>query len=632
MRRWLWPGVAGMALAAALAATGPALAADPFVDTRALGRHAAQLLPEVPAFDDALTGKTVFPYRRVNAAPFEPGYARVLAAPSPLQAMAGLSGASTVSLAARARAAGDGWAAGAGSRHEAAHAYRDGAGTQVGFGYERDMGWVGGRVGKPEATIITFGGLHDHVDDAKLPNYGLDADRLDQGGLNLGAATRRLPGWFDQGGAALSYGWAHTDVDNFTLRAPGAARINGVGDHQVWKATGWLAREQEGDRTALGVDLSTHRHNAKRYGREYGPDAITGYWVPAVEASRGGLWAERREGLGELTLEGGLRYDAVHNSAEDVHNRPQIGGAAGTVYNLSPQALYDRYYGTGTDNDALDHNVSGRGKATTRLNAASSAWLDVARLVRSPEYGERYTGNSGTTALLEVGNPRLEPEKHHRVSLGATGSGGGFRQYGRTSPAGSWRIEASLSHDRVEDFATIDTARGQPGVLRSDGAVVYRNVDAAVSAVAGDAQAMLAERLGARLTLLGQRGRNLTDHRPLHQMAPVEANLFLDYLGGDDDRGWNVGARARLVAAKRAVDGSTVTGSGQDTGGPAGGFATFDLYSGINLGQRVWLSAGVENLFDQLYREHVKGLPQISAVAPPNAPGRTLVLRGVVGF
>ncbi|HLO77043.1 MAG TPA: TonB-dependent receptor, partial [Magnetospirillum sp.] len=601
--------------------TPAVVAAEPFVDTRVMARHSGLILPDMIPYEGALGGKTTFLYRRQSLPPYEPGFDAVAGAPKPVALMAGVSEGSTAVLASRLQAAGDNWAAGAAARNEDGHAYRDGAGSKVDFGYSRESEWLGARAGKPNDTQVTLGVARDVLQDVKLLNYGLDVDYLAQGGGQIGVETHRLPGWFNQAGAQFAGFFAHVDVNNDTLRQPAALRIGGKGDHRGLRANGWLAHDETASRTLFGAELAHQTHTARRYGMDFGPTMVTGYWVPGVELTRASTWAEHSVSLGDTKLEGGLRYDAVAMSAADLHDRPQT---PLPFFNESAQQLYDRYYGANTDNDSLDHNISGRLRGEQNLAADTVGFVDLSRMVRSPDHTERYNGNGGPAALTEVGNPALVPEKHYKAALGGTVAGGGYRGYGRASGAGAWRAEGSLWHDHVEDFVTIDMARGQPGVLATGGGQVYRNVDAAISGVSADLQATLAEHLAVRLNLTGQRGRNLTDQRPLHQIPPLETNLFIDTFGGDADFGWNLGSRLRAVASKRAVDSDFATGSGMDTAGPAGGFATLDLYSGVSFGDQVAVTLGVDNVFDKLYREHLKATPNNSTGVMPNAPGRTV--------
>lgn len=607
----------------------PARGDDPFVDTRALLPHAGRVLPEFLPYEDALAARTTFLYRRQDVPSYQPGFDTVAGAAQPLHMMAGVSEGSTAVQALRLRAAGDGWAAAAAARGEHGHAYRDGAGTRLDTGYDRETQWMGGRFGQPQDTQVAVGVVRDVLEDGKLLNYGLDVDYLDQGGGRASVETRTLPGWFNQAGAQAAAFYVHVDVNNDTLRTPGAVRIAAIGQHRGVRSNGWLAHDERDSRTLFGTEFAHQTHAATRYGGDFGPGVVTGYWVPDVELDRASLWAEhtRRGEDGQVEL--GLRYDLVSMSAAAVHAVPNAPSAA---FANSAQQLYDSTYGPGTDNDALDHNVSARLRGERHLGAGALGFVELSRMVRSPDHTERYNGNGGPAALFEVGNPTLRPEKHYTAQLGGTLSGGGHRGYGRASPAGAWRLEGRVWHDWVDDFVTIDRARGQSGVVATNGGLVYRNVDATLDGLSAELEGNPADHWAVRLVLSGQRGRNLSDGRPLYQMPPLEAVLCVDTFGGEDDAGWNLGSRLRMVAAKRAVDADTASGSGMDTAGPAGGFATLDLYAGIGLGTRAALSVGVDNVFDKLYREHLKATPNSSAGVMPNAPGRTLVLRALLSF
>jgi iron complex outermembrane receptor protein len=625
-----------MALAAAMGLCGSALAGEPFIDPRLAPRHFGQVVPDLIPFDSALTGKSSFLYRREAVSGYEPGWAKVASAPKPFAAMAGVSEASTVVLATRLQAAGEGWAAGAAIRNEDSHSYKDGNGSTVDAGFRRESEWLGGRGKSAGGTMITLGAVRDVWDNGKLPNYTLDVDYLDQGGMRLTAENLQLPGWFNQAGGLVAWGFAHVDADNFTLRAPVAngMLINAVGDHESWRAQAWAAHDTGTSRTGFGVEGMHQYHSAKRYNRESGPSTISSYWLPGVTIDRASTWVEQSASLGETKVQGALRYDLVAMSAADVHDTPSTTAFA-NVFNYSPQTLYNRTYGGNRDNDSLDHNVSARLRAERPLTAGATGFVDLARLVRSPDYAERYSGNSGPQTLGDVGDPELEPEKHNRLSLGGSASGGGYKGYGQASPAGAWQFEATVWHDYVEDFVTTDTAHYQPGINTSALnylGIVYRNVDARISGISADLQHMVGDHVAVRLNLVGQRGRNTTDHRALHQMAPFEANMFIDTFGGDEAFGWNAGARLRAVAAKKSVDYDRTAGDGQDVGGPAGAFATLDLYGGVRFNDTVAVTAGIDNVFDKLYREHLKPVPQTSAIAMPNAPGRTYLLRALVSF
>lgn len=627
----------GRLVAAAVVVLTPACgarAADAFVETRTMIRHVGQDLPAVIPFGEVLSSPIFLQHRKAGARPYNPGLAEISGQASPLMGMAGYDGAGgTATQAVKAGLKVDDFAMGAALRNEHGHAYEDGAGTQVDHGFQRDSEYLAGRKGDPAKGALSFLAVRDTWEEARLPNYGMDLIRLEQGGMRVEGNSRPTSGWFDEVDTLLAWNTLHVDTDNFSMRAPASAKLNILINRQQWRTQVTAARTRGDDRTQLGWDLSYDEHDSRRVSREYGPDALTARRIPKVQNIKMGLAASHRTAVAEARLEGGLRYDLVSSSAEDAHERGQATGALASFYNLSPQQLWDQTYNRqGADNDRVEHNLSGRLRAEHPV-AGATGFVDLSRMVRSADNGERYYALSGpVAALYQVGNPDIEPEKHHKVEVGAWSEGGGYKGYGLGSRAGAWKLSASLAQDWVEDFIAADRARNQQGVLVSNGGVVYRNVDVSLQTVTAEAHGNVSDSLGLRLNVTGARGRDVTDHRPLYQVAPLEANAFLDMFAGDADLGWNLGLHSRLVAAKKAVDDSTSTGSGQDTGGPAGAFALFNAYGTLRLGRQAAITAGVDNIFDKLYREHLMGEPQSPTTTVVNAPGRTVYVRGVLAF
>ena len=128
------------------------------------------------------------------------------------------------------------------------------------------------------------------------------------------------------------------------------------------------------------------------------------------------------------------------------------------------------------------------------------------------------------------------------------------------------------------------------------------------------------------MALAWVRGKNDTDSRPLAQLPPLEGRLALAYATTD----WSAGGLVRLVAAQDrfAINQGNIVG--QDLG-RSPGFAVLSLNASRRFGRDWRLSAGVDNLLDKTYAEHisraggmVSGFVQTTRV---NEPGRTLWLK-----
>ncbi|MCB2099760.1 MAG: TonB-dependent receptor, partial [Rhodobacterales bacterium] len=388
-----------------------------------------------------------------------------------------------------------------------------------------------------------------------------------------------------------------------------------------------------GFENSVGFRVKQDDLNAQRY-NVTGGDRLNGFRFPGVEQTGFGLWGDTRVAFGETTrLQAGLRYDFLHGEATKAGIITT--GGPNAFFNVSPLALYQTYYGV-TDAEVTDHNVSGKVRLEQDLPVPGvMAYGELARLERSPREIERWHSLSGPPTSRWVGNPDLETEKHHQARAGLQWQGAGYRGYGRSAPDGaSWLLRLDGHYDRVQDFVTLDIARGQSGVLMADGAIVSRNVSATLAGVTAEGQWNVTPNLSTRLVALYAYGENESDDRPLYQIRPFEANWLLDY---QDDLGvigtWNLGTKVRFSGRQTRVDDDSTTGLGMDTGGTAGSFTTVDLYGGFQLFNRVGVTFGVENLLDKHYHEHITGT-HVASVSklPIYAPGRTFFVRAVANF
>ncbi len=122
-----------------------------------------------------------------------------------------------------------------------------------------------------------------------------------------------------------------------------------------------------------------------------------------------------------------------------------------------------------------------------------------------------------------------------------------------------------------------------------------------------------------------------TDNVPLAQIPPLEGRLGLAY----DDKTWSFGVLARAVDNQDRVDVGNGSIVGQDIG-PTPGFTVYSLNAGYRPKKGTLISAGIDNLFDKTYAEHlsragaaVSGYTQTTRV---NEPGRNLWLKASIAF
>lgn len=229
---------------------------------------------------------------------------------------------------------------------------------------------------------------------------------------------------------------------------------------------------------------------------------------------------------------------------------------------------------------------------------------------RMPDYWELFSADMGPMGATNAFTG-IRPEQTTQLDIGAQ-----FR---------SERVDAWVSAyaGRVDDFILFTYLPG--------GMMGTMSMDANVDARIHGAEAGLAFRPAKDWTVQGDIawawGENASAGTALPQMTPLEGRFSAAW----DNGRWSGGALLRVVAAQTriAVDQGNVVG--RDLG-PSGGFATFALNGGYRINDRVQLTAGIDNLFDRAYSEHLNlaGSADFGYPADPariNEPGRSAWLK-----
>lgn len=235
----------------------------------------------------------------------------------------------------------------------------------------------------------------------------------------------------------------------------------------------------------------------------------------------------------------------------------------------------------------------------------------LGRVQRFPDYWELIKNESAAT----VSAFGTKPETTTQFDAGAL-----YRR-------GPVEFSLSVFAADIADYILVQSNVAKPsGMMGSRMAVITRNVDASTFGGEAALSWRFAEHWKADASLATVRGENDTDARPLAQLPPLEGRLALAYATTH----WSAGGLVRLVDAQDrfAVNQGNIVG--QDLGRSAG-FAILSLNASRRFGQNYRLSAGVDNLFDRAYAEHisragsmVSGFVQTTRV---NEPGRTLWLK-----
>lgn len=533
-----------------------------------------------------------------------------------------------------------------------AESYEDGDGDTVRFGYNRDTEQLVLGYRPDSDTSLKAIVIRDEIRDNEMPETTSVSPKGDYVPGADSVRTTRYVGRlvFDKGfegtledlHAETKVVWVNRRNNNFEFqdgRQPGQRQeatperrmVDGLvhgdfrfGDTPVRIGLRGLYDSHDAER-ATGADLET----------------LSSINYPDITRLQTRVFAETALAVApKARLDLGLRWDFANTSlgrADDVASWLNAPGTK-VVKTTTPRTLYRDYYGE-TDLDRSIHAVSLVGELSRSwLNDALDTTLGFGRIARLPDnqelYFSRYHG--GDPLKRAIGNPGLDPEVHYRAEAGASYQSAGWLGFGRKAPFGdepSFRIAGSASFDHVEDFISRDRARGQSGGTVADEAIIWRNVDARFASLSLSAEWNVTRTLTTGLYGRATWAENLSEDRGLYGIAPAELVFLADYHDRLSTHGtWNVGLKVRAVADPTDPDDDLAGGTALDPE-DISGFATLDLYGGVQLHDRVGIRLGISNVLDTEYAEldphYVTDTPD---PGPVNAPGRTFFLWTVVNF
>ncbi len=506
----------------------------------------------------------------------------------------------------------------------------------------------------PSRKLEVFGVfLRNDIDDFATPSVALDNTETDRLVGRVGAELREGGLGFDRIRAELSIRDGERVNNNFELRSfapgPGARR------QQVENERRFIDAQILGD-AAFGP---LQNRFALSFGQEVRDglrftDSVATSSTPLLDSTSavpfpdiqvldlGARWEGAYSFRKTTHLKLGGQYRSVWAEARDADRVPD--GPFGIVSPGLPASasnLYEFYYGATETNPRFDL-FDARALVEQEIADSMSIFGEIGYFERAPDSKELFFAATAPVPQAQnrfIGNPGLDKERHTRIGMGLVSEGEEWIAFGRSRRSGSglqwgaWRASVGVSYDRVSDFISKDRARGQSGVAATDGANVFRNVDADILRAEADLTWNLTPELSTRANLIYTYGANRDDDRPLYGIAPLEANLVLNWTDSLGDLGmYSLGSKLRLVADQNRVDDNPATGSGFDEG-ETSGFTVLDLYASLLLRDRIPLQIGIDNVFDADYAEHVPAKPQESArPSRISAPGRTFYLRTGFSF
>lgn len=478
--------------------------------------------------------------------------------------------------------------------------YADGAGRRVPSAWDKwnadaAFGWTPDPDTVLEASVGTGDG------QARYAGRGMDGTRFDRDSLGLRFEKKGMEGRLRAIAANLYANDVDHVMDNYTLRDPDpqGAMPTAMASNVAHRTRGGRAALDVGGERwelAAGIDARTSRHARRAaMGRD---QYLAQPWTVDARFRQAGAFAELHWHLQPRQhLVAGARVDR----AEVEDRRASTGGMMPmpnpTLGQARAQTLPSAFV-------RYERDVDGR---------PLRWYAGLGHTARMPDYWELFSPDRGPDGAANA-FAGVQPERTTQLDVG-------LRYAGK-------RVEAWVSAyaGRMADYIVFDylDAMGRTTTRA-------RNVDADIrGAEAGvEWQAVGHWTLGGTLA---HAWGELAGGEAMPQMPPLEARLSAAW----DDGTWSAGALLRVVAAQDRVSPALGNVVGRDLG-RSSGFAVFSVNGAYRINDRMRLAAGIDNLFDRDYAEHLNlaGNSAFGYPADPvriHEPGRTAWVKLDVEF
>ncbi len=482
--------------------------------------------------------------------------------------------------------------------HASADDYRDGDDNRVHSEYERwsgnlALGWT------PDAHTLVELTAARSDGEAAYADRGMDGSKFDRENLGLKVVRHQVTDWLEHIEGQVFYNYVDHVMDNYSLRpfTPMGMMAAPMASNPDRKTVGGKIRADinlsDDLLWTLGTDFQDNRHRI----RSSMDERMRSYRDMSREEDARfrfvGLFNELALSMtDQQRVIGGLRVDRWQ--VEDKRDTVQTGMMARSPNPTAGEEREDTLY-------------SGFLRYEQDLEASpTTLYVGLGHVARFPDYWELFSKETaGSLSAFDI-----DPEHTTQLDTGLLYHGA------------DWSTSVSLFYNEIQDFILIESNHTK-GMRNT---TIARNIEARTWGAEGSLEYRVTSALKFDGSLAYVHGTNRTDGRALAQIPPLEARLGAQYKRDN----WSVGTLLRLVAEQDRVSLNQGNVVGQDIGSTAG-FAIFSLNAAWKPMDQLRLSAGVDNLFDRAYAEHISrsgamvaGFTQTERV---NEPGRTLWLR-----
>ena len=409
---------------------------------------------------------------------------------------------------------------------------------------------------------------------------GIDTDIANfNGATQINGATLRT---------RMGYRHVYHLMDNFSLRSndnPMRYRQNkAIGQQFTWGAS--VEFPIGDDSLTLGIDSADTVHDAVITNPNMAMFRVQNF--SAAERDIYGFFTEWKGSRGAWQLEAGVRYNHVDMSSGEVSANgmmPMMQMPADQLANDFNNANRDQNF------DNIDIVL----KANRRLNDSTDMNVGLGRKTRAPSYQELYLWLplEATGGLADgrtyVGNLDLDSETNYEITFGLDWAEGDFYANGQ------------IFFRKVDDFiqgtpSTNMTANSLSTMMSGQDPLQFNNIDAELYGLDGRYGMALNDSWRLDGVLSYVRGEDKDNNDNLYRLAPLNNRLTLTW---QQDQ-----LSASLESVLYASQSKTAAYNDEQK---SAGYGLLNLYSQYQLSSELRINAGIENLLDKDYVDHLTG-------------------------
>lgn len=477
----------------------------------------------------------------------------------------------------------------AGGTHSESDDYQDGDGRTVHSAYKR---WsANAAIGlTPDSNTLLELSLARSDGEAAYADRGMDGVKFARDNVGFKFSKRNISELVTKLEGQVYRNYIDHVMDNYSLRTATGMRMVSNPDRTTSGArVAATLRLSEAGQLVIGSDLQENDHTVRSTQNQLTTPYEARPRAEDASFRNAGVFGEYTHLLGETDrVITGLRADRWRAQDQRALVASQPNPSAGQ-----------------TRHDTL---TSGFARFEREMDSMPlTLFAGLGHSERFPDYWELIAKESAGS-LSAFGT---KPEKTTQLDLGAI------------YQSDALHVSVSAFYGRIDDFIQIQS-RVTKGTRT--GLSITRNIDATTWGGEVGASYALTKTWKVDGSLAYVRGSNDTDGTPLSQIPALETRFGLRY----DDSAWSLGSLLRIVAEQDRFDLNKGNIAGQDFGRTPG-FAVFSVNGGWKPKKGVLLSAGIDNLFDRTYAEHlskagamVAGYTQTARI---NEPGRTVWLK-----